>query len=175
MNDEQYMFVFDSDEERIAHEEGDSYTEPYVSLIRGTDQVHYNSEGVEVTYLIPQNVWNGPGLYPFWAGTTTTDYPFNRILVDGKDFYDIEDLNPKTGVFFNTPGVHTIRFFLTDKTFFGNTNGRGFFENVPLMILGVKFPNTLTEIGDNLLAGSGQYIEHLVIPEGVTTMHFLFA
>ena len=103
MNDEQYMFVFDSDEERIAHEEGDTYTEPYVSLIRGTDQVHYNSEGVEVTYLIPQNVWNGPGLYPFWAGTTTTDYPFNRILVDGKDFYDIEDLNPKTGVFLIPP------------------------------------------------------------------------
>ena len=170
MNDEQYMFVFDSNEERIAHEEGDAYTEPYVSLIRGTDQVHYNSEGVEVTYLIPQGVWNGPGLYPFWAGTTTTDYPFNRILVDGKDFYDIEDLNPKTGVFFNTPGVHTIRFFLTDKTFFGNTNGRGFFENVPLMILGIKFPNTLTEIGDNLLASVENYIEHLVIPEGVTTI-----
>ena len=152
-----YLKKFETENDRGAYENGESYIEPYVSCLNGGGVVHYNKPP-ETRLIAKYNVTSTSSPTPL--RTNYEQNIFKSMEIDG-----VQLDNLVTEYTFDSVGIHTVKYELYDETKVGN-NAPVFNNNA---LVEVVIPNTVTSFGTVAF----QYctsLSSITIPNSVTSI-----
>ena len=191
-----YLKFFETENDRSAYEDGESYIEPYVSYVDGGD-VHYNKipETRVVTIFNVTDSSNPTQLYAYYdeegwefEWVKGADF-FDGIEIDGTEM-SIQDLDAVKGSYQLAEGNHTIKYTLKNPTSIVAVNYMGAFDGCSSLtsvkipngvttiehafkrcsnLTNVTMPNSLTSIGDYAFQWCSS-LTSMKIPSGVTSI-----
>ena len=151
-----YLKLFETDNDRLTYEEGESYIEPYVSYVEGDNSVHYNKPKetrVVAVFNVTDTINPTNIMHP--SGTSQ----FSEIEIDGVVQPTVVNIFT-----FDTLGEHTVKYTLSDPTSIGNT---AFSYCVSLS--SIIIPNSVTSIGDGAF-GNCSGLTSVTISDTVTSI-----
>lgn len=151
-----YLKKFNTENDRSAYENGESYIEPYVSYVDGGD-VHYNKPFVETRMIVTYNVTDAsePTQLYMYIPQMGSAAMFDKVEIDDAEV-SISDLDTSQGTYQLSSGEHTVAYTLKDPTYIGieideqtgeiTKLGALFVET---NIMSVEIPNSVISIGTN--------------------------
>lgn len=149
-----YLKLFETDNDRLTYEEGETYIEPYVSYVEEDNSVHYNKKP-ETRVVAVFNVTSTENETKIGFNVTNVDkIEIDGVLLDGV-------VNSYT---FDTLGEHTIMYTLKDSTDLQNVA----YMSCPNLV-SISIPESVTTIGSNAFAYCSG-LTNITIPSSVTSI-----
>lgn len=150
-----YLKLFETENDRSAYENSESYIEPYVSCLNGGGVVHYNKPFVETRLIATFNVTNTSNPTKILSQTTA----FTSVEIDGVEMSPIG-----SEYTFDVVGLHEVKYTLADET----TVGRYAFQQCTDLI-SVSIPNGVTNINYQAFQGCHN-LTTITLPDTITTI-----
>ena len=150
---QQYLKLFETENNRTAYENSESYIEPYVSYVEGDNTVHYNKPP-ETRVVATFNITSTSSRTRI-RGYSAANL-FDDIEIDGVSVGNVEYHT------FDTTGEHIIKYTLKDKTSIGNYA----FQSCT-SLTSVTIPDNITSIGERAF-NYCSILTNITIPNGVT-------
>ena len=178
-----YLKKFNTENDRSAYENGESYIEPYVSYVDGGD-VHYNKPP-ETRLIATYNVEDASNPTQLYMYLNQQGAPFKALGADmfskveiDETEVSVQDLDTAQGQYQFSVGEHTVKYTLIDPTFTGiEFNGQtdevtrlgALFAQICPNLVSVKIPNTVITIGNGTFAECTN-LTSVTIPNNVTSI-----
>ena len=163
---QQYLKLFETENNRTAYENGESYIEPYVSYVDAGD-VHYNKVP-DLRVIVTYNVTDASQTTKLYAYQPTTYEPqvigadlFNKIEIDDTDV-NIQNIDTASGQYQLSVGEHIVKYTLKDATILPLNIFRSCNK-----ITTVVLPESITSIGGEAFASCSSLTD-INIPSSVT-------